>query len=89
MYKIYNKDKNRDRLRARAIYIYIICTYTNTVAEKSSDVYVNDRVINLHFLVGGGTFVVGPFFKNTLVHSDLRGRMLSVTSIKLHFWGWW
>ena len=28
---------------------------------------------------------MGPFFKNTLLHSDLRVTKLSDTSIKLHF----
>ena len=38
-------------------------------------------------LEGGGAFRVGPFFKNTSVHSDLRVIKLSDASIKLHFWG--
>ena len=48
---------------------------------------LSDRVINLHFLVGvgGGTFVVGPFFKNTTLHSDLLVKMLSDASKNLHY----
>ena len=59
------------------------------VAEKSSDVYVKRQGYKLALFgwEGGGTFVVGPFFKNTPLHSDLRVTKLSDASIKLHFSG--
>ena len=61
------------------IYIYI---YIYPVTNKLSDAKVKRHGYKLAlFGVGGGTFVVGPFFKNTSLHSDLRVTKLSDASI--------
>ena len=67
------------------MYIYVhvsiflsICVCIYPVTHNSSDAYVKRQGYKLPlFGGGGGTFVMGPFFKNTLVHSDLRVKMLS------------
>ena len=60
--------------------------YIYPVTHKSSDGYVKRQGYKLALFGGrGGTFLVGPFFKNTLLHSDLLVTKLSDASIKLHF----
>ena len=57
------------------------------VTNKSSDAYFKRQGYKLALFGGGGTFVVGPFFKNTALHSDLQVKMLSDASKNLHFSG--